>query len=345
MSTPTITTWLRSAGLADGRVVDVALDATTGTIVSVEPARREMPRGADIGPAVDPNGGLTVTEDIDLEGWLLLPAPAEPHAHLDKALTMLEVPNPKGDLMGAIEAWTPYIPKITVEDMAERAERAALELVANGITAVRTHVNVHAGIETKAAEALLIVRERIGHLIDIQLVALCGWVTGAEGKVGKDLLYETLSLDPTMVVGGCPHLDIDPFEATEVALEAAMKQGRQLDLHTDETLNPDHLELQYLAKRVKETGFDLGASASHCVSLGVQSHSVQQAVASEVAESGVRVITLPQTNLFLQGRDHPESTPRGLTALRPLLNAGATVGAGADNVRDPFNTMGRSDPL
>ena len=39
------------------------------------------------------------------------------------------------------------------------------------------------------------------------------------------------------------------------------------------------------------------------------------------------------------------STPRGLTALRPLLDAGARVGAGADNVRDPFNPVGRSDAL
>ena len=31
--------------------------------------------------------------------------------------------------------------------------------------------------------------------------------------------------------------------------------------------------------------------------------------------------------------------------MRPLLRAGATLAAGADNVRDPFNLMGRSDPF
>jgi cytosine deaminase len=39
------------------------------------------------------------------------------------------------------------------------------------------------------------------------------------------------------------------------------------------------------------------------------------------------------------------STPRGLTALRALIEAGARVGAGGDNVRDPFNPLGRSDAL
>ena len=329
------TTWLRNAGLADGRVVDVSIDALSGRIVSVDDPRRAWPRSADIGGVIDPNSGPGETTDIDLEGWLLLPAPCEPHAHLDKALTVTEVPNVRGDLLGAIDAWIPYIPKLTVNDMAERAEIAALELVSNGATAVRTHVNVHAGIDAKAAEALILVRSRIGHLLDIQIVALCGWVTGPEGPEGRHLLRTVLEMDDSIIVGGCPHLDVEPIEASDYALDLAMELGRQLDLHTDETLDGSHLELRYLTQRVRETCFDLGAAASHCVSLGVQPVDVQRAVAAEVAASGVRIITLPQTNLFLQGRDHPVSTPRGLTALRPLLDAGAIVGAGADNVRDP----------
>ena len=39
------------------------------------------------------------------------------------------------------------------------------------------------------------------------------------------------------------------------------------------------------------------------------------------------------------------SRARGLTALRALLDAGATRAAGADNVRDPFNRVGRADAL
>ncbi len=339
------TTWLRNAGLADGRVVDVSIDAMSGKIVDVAEPRRAWPRSAEIGGVVDPNGGAAETTDIDLEGWLLLPAPCEPHAHLDKALTVTEVPNERGDLLGAIDAWMPYFPKLTVNDMAERAEIAALELVSSGVTAVRTHVNVHPGIDTKAAEALLLVRSRIGHLIDIQIVALCGWVTGPESLETRHLLRTVLDMDESIIVGGCPHLDVEPLEASDYALDLAMKLGRPLDLHTDETLDGAHLELRYLAQRVRETGFDLGVTASHCVSLGVQPLDVQHAVAAEVADAGISVITLPQTNLFLQGRDHPVSTPRGLTALRPLLDAGAVVGAGADNVRDPFNSMGRSDPF
>jgi cytosine deaminase len=75
----------------------------------------------------------------------------------------------------------------------------------------------------------------------------------------------------------------------------------------------------------------------------MQEPSVAARVAAEVTRAGVGVVTLPQTNLFLQGRDSPTATPRGLTAIRALLDAGATVAGGGDNVRDPFNTMGRAD--
>jgi len=51
------------------------------------------------------------------------------------------------------------------------------------------------------------------------------------------------------------------------------------------------------------------------------------------------------TNLYLQGRAVGTATPRGLTAIRALLSAGVTLAAGEDNVQDPFNPLGRADPL
>jgi cytosine deaminase len=72
---------------------------------------------------------------------------------------------------------------------------------------------------------------------------------------------------------------------------------------------------------------------------------VQAEVSAAVAAAGIAVVALPQTNLFLQARGWTTAPPRGLTALRPLLDAGVTVAAGADNLQDPFNLVGRADPL
>jgi cytosine/creatinine deaminase len=54
---------------------------------------------------------------------------------------------------------------------------------------------------------------------------------------------------------------------------------------------------------------------------------------------------LPQTNLFLQARGQRTAPPRGLTALAALAEAGVLVAGGADNLQDPFCTVGRGDPL
>jgi cytosine deaminase len=81
------------------------------------------------------------------------------------------------------------------------------------------------------------------------------------------------------------------------------------------------------------------------VRLGTLEPDALDAVVAEVLASDLGIISLPITNLYLQGWQHPVSTPRGLTALRALLDAGVRLGAGADNVRDPFNPVGRSDAL
>jgi cytosine deaminase len=150
------------------------------------------------------------------------------------------------------------------------------------------------------------------------------------------------------LVGGCPHLeaysgDGDIESATDVLLQIATDHGRAVDLHTDETLDPNANGLALLADRVL-AGFDLGVTASHCVSLGQQALEVQRATAERVAEAGISVVVLPHTNLFLQGRgQYP--MPRGLTAVATLRAAGVNVAAGADNLQDPFNPVGRACPF
>lgn len=321
---------LGNARLADGRTADVHVAG--GVIVSMAAVGSPVPAGAD---------------RDDLDGWLLLPAPAEPHAHLDKALTAEVIPNPRGDLGGAVEAWAAAAAdgRLSEENLVERASAALELLVVHGVTAVRSHVNTTLEAGVDGVRALREVRRRFEGLVDLQLVALTGKpITGPDGAAGRAVLDAALE-EGVDAVGGCPHLDSDPLAAMEVAFAAARDAGLPLDLHTDETLDPEMLNLRDMARAVQSTGFAHPVAASHCVSLGMAPPETQAAVAAEAAAAGISVITLPQTNLYLQGRDHPVATPRGLTAIDALESAGALVAAGADNVQDPFNLVGRSDPL
>ncbi len=318
---------LRSARRADGSIVDLRL--TDGMIDAID-------------AGIDPNDDEEV---VDLGQRLLLSAFAEPHAHLDKAFLSERIPNPTGDLMGAILAMRAHRHLITLDDTIERAERAVRLLVANGTTTIRSHADTTHENGLMSVHALAEVKKRTTDICELQIVSLISWpVIGTAGARSRELLREALAAGAD-VVGGAPHLDDDPAEANDVLLEIAAEFGCDVDLHTDETLNPAACGLADLAQRVVRTGFAQRVTASHCVSLSMQSEQRQLEVAEMVAAAAISVVALPQTNLFLQGRDHQHAMPRALTAVKSLRSAGVNVCAGADNLQDPFNPMGRGDPL
>jgi cytosine deaminase len=328
----------RNARLTDGRVVDLLADGAT--IVAVT--------AADTAPSLD-NAPVPRPDDAttDLGGWLVVPPMAEPHAHVDKALTSEQVPNPTGDLQGAIDAWISAAERgvFTHDDMVRRIRAALEKLLVSGVTAVRSHVNAGGNAGTTHLLAAQEAARDFAGLMDVEFVALVHTpMSGPGSELNVQSLYDCAEAGAELI-GGCPHLEPDGPASIDVAIRAAVDTGTRIDLHVDETLDPSILTLRELAHHVIESGFDRAVTASHCVSLGMQTPDVQAAVARLVADAGIAVVTLPQTNLFLQGRGHPTATPRGLTALGALLDAGVLVAAGADNVQDPFNVVGRSDPL
>jgi cytosine deaminase len=326
---------LRNALLPDGRRVDLTID--NGRFSAVTPAGT-APAGAATAP------GVTTR---DLGGRLVLPAMAEPHAHIDKALTADSVPNPRGDLAGAIEAWIGASLKgqFTHDDMVARATGALQRLVLSGTTAVRTHVNVGGGIGAAYVHAVKEAVRALDGLIDVQIVALTHQpITGTDGAENRAALIEAIEAGVDLV-GGCPHLDPDPRGLIDNAISVATDAGIGIDLHVDETLDSSMLTLPIYARAIQESGFPHSVSAGHCVSLSMQPVEVQRSVAKEVAAAGISIFPLPQTNLFLQGWAHPVAMPRGITPIDVLREEGVLVAAGGDNVQDPFNPVGRSDAL
>ncbi len=324
-------TLLRDVTLVDGTAADVRLD------------------GATIA-AVGAPGSLPAADDADdvveLRGHVLLPAAVEPHAHLDKAFLADVVTNETGDLLGAIEAMRAARDRLNVAETLERAERAARLLAANGVSAVRSHADTTLDHGLTSIEALVALRDRVADVIDVEVVALCGWpVTGPDGADQRALLGAALDVGADLV-GGCPHLEGDgTWGATEVLLTIAAERGVGVDLHTDEVLDPSVLGLADLAELVVKLEFPHPVTASHCVSLGLQPLERQREVAEAVAAAGIAVVALPATNLYLQGRDQQVAMPRAVTAVKALREAGATVAAGADNLQDPFNPLGRACPF
>ena len=329
MNSKQSTTHIKNATIADYGLVNVFIE--DGKISSIS-QKDEI---------------LSASQTYDLDGWLLLPAMAEPHAHLDKALTADQVPNPSGELMGAINAWIAAAEKgtFTHENTVRRASEAMELLLVHGVTSVRSHVNVTEDIGISSLKALAEARHNFEGLIDVQIVALMNSPLTGPNSEGNVLALDKAIEFGVDFLGGCPHLEPYPKEMISYMLDLAESSGLGIDFHVDETLDINVLTLKELALQALDRDFQLPLSASHCVSLGMQSETIQREVSQLVSQAGISVFTLPQTNLFLQGRDHISQMPRGLTAIKSLQDQNVVLAAGADNVRDPFNTMGRSDPF
>ncbi len=172
--------------------------------------------------------------------------------------------------------------------------------------------------------------------MDLEFVALGGWNTPDE------VFHAALDAGADLM-GGAPHMSPDPLADLQRLLAIARRRGIGVDLHTDESLEGALTLGAYARTTVAER--DVVKSAGHCVRLRTLPVADLAEVLAEVRRADIGIISLPITNLCLQGREHSSSVPRGIAPLRTLLESGVRVAAGADNIRDPFNPVGRCDPF
>ncbi|MFC9928361.1 amidohydrolase family protein [Streptomyces sp. NPDC127190] len=294
---------LCGARLTDGRTVDVRLGG--GRIEAVGTAGSLAP-----GPL------RTGASRVDLSGYLLLPAPAEPHAHGDTALSA-EHPGPVS-----------YAP----EDVQRRVTEAALLQLGHGATAVRAHVRVGDVQGLGALGAVLQARRSLRGLAELTTVAMPRLLTGVAGADGLAVLRDAVKMGAS-VVGGCPDLDPDPTGYVEAVLEVASEHGCPVDLHTDAA---DPARLSRLAAMAG--GLRPGVTIGPCAGLARLPAEAAARVADQLAAAGVTVVCLPQGGC--SGTDR-----RGTAPVRLLRAAGVRVAAGSGALRDASNPVGRADPL
>lgn len=278
------------------------------------------------------------TSFFAFDNRLILPGLVDAHVHLDKTYSTIE--NASGTLLEAIEVWRRERGTRRYEDVRRSATKALKAAIVNGVTAMRTHVDIGLDDDHEALRAIIDLREALRGAIDLQIVAL----GSAEADTPQRAALENAMSLGADLVGGAPALSTDPIAGIDGAFEVAEKFGRNIDLHIDETEDPNTLTLEYLAEKTIEHGMQGNVTAGHCCSLAFVDEDTAKRVIDKVAEAQLNIVTLPSCNLVLMGRNrHP--APRGTTRVKELLAAGVNVCAASDNVRDPFNPFGSYDLL
>src|SRR6202011_1386597 len=249
---------------------------------------------------------------LDAEGRMAVPGFVEPHIHLDKALISERAPvNISGTLTEAIEILWDIKRNYTVDEIADRASRVLSRALENGISRLRTHVDVDP-------------------------------IAGTEARVRQVMNF---GVD---VVGGMPFNENSPADSRrhiEIAFEIAKEFDADIDMHVDETDDPMARTLEVLAELTIKNGWQGRVTAGHTCALAGYPRNYADHVIARLHEAGVNMIANPATNLMLQGRldDYPKR--RGVTQVKELLAAGVNVACGQDCVHDTFYPFGQNDPL
>ena len=319
---------LRHANLPDGRR-DVDIGIADGRIAAVAPQLAASAR-----------------EELDLGGRLVSPPFVDAHFHMDATLSLgLPRRNRSGTLLEGIALWGELKPQLSVEAVIERALAYCDMAVAQGLLAIRSHVDV-CDERLLAVDALLEVKRRVAPYLDLQLVAFPqdGFYRSAGAE--RNLLR---ALDRGVdVVGGIPHFErtmADGAASVRRLCEIAAERGLRVDLHCDESDDPLSRHVETLAAETQRLGLQGRVAGSHLTSMHSMDNYYVSKLLPLLAEAGVAAIANPLINITLQGRHDSYPRRRGMTRVPELMAAGVTVAFGHDCVMDPWYSFGSGDML
>ena len=317
---------LRGARL-DGGLVDVAV--SEGHIERAAPGIE--------GPAA---------REVDAGGQLLSPPFVESHVHLDATLTAGQPRwNGSGTLFEGIQIWSERKKEISREDVIDRATRLLRWQAAQGVLHVRTHADT-TDPELTGLKALLELREKVRSWIDVQVVAF-----PQEGLLsypkGAELMEEAMRLGAD-AVGGIPHFEHTRemgAQSVKETFRIAEKYDRPIDVHCDETDDPESRFLEVMAAEAIRTGMGGRVTASHTTAFGSYDNAYAFKLMGFLVRSGINFVANPLINITLQGRYDAYPKRRGITRVKELLQNGLNVSLGYDDVMDPWYPLGTGGML
>ncbi|MGE3831816.1 MAG: amidohydrolase family protein [Parvibaculaceae bacterium] len=285
-------------------------------------------------------------KEIDAKGYLVTPPFVDAHFHMDATLSLgLPRLNQSGTLLEGIALWGELKPLLTHEAVIERALRYCDLAVAQGLLAIRTHVDV-CDDRLLCAEALLQVKKTIAPYIDLQIVAFPqdGYYRSPTAAANLKRALD-MGVD---IVGGIPHFErtmADGAASVRELCEIAEKRGLLVDMHCDETDDPLSRHVETLAYETQRLGLQGRVTGSHLTSMHSMDNYYVSKLLPLMAEAGLNATPNPLINIVIQGRHDTYPKRRGMTRVPELRQYGINVAFGHDCVMDPWYSLGQGDML
>src|SRR5215210_3103640 len=283
---------------------------------------------------------------IDTQGCLVSPPFVDVHFHMDATLSLgLPRLNESGTLLEGIALWGELKPLLTHEAVVERALRYCDLAVAQGLLAIRSHVDI-CDDRLLAVDALLEVKRKVAPHLDLQLVAF-----PQDGYYRSPGAAENLrrALDRGVeIVGGIPHFErtmTDGAASVRALCQIAAERGLRVDMHCDETDDPLSRHIETLVCETQRLGLHGRVAGSHLTSMHSMDNYYVSKLLPLMAEAGVAAIANPLINIVIQGRHDTYPKRRGMTRVPEMRQHGILCAFGHDCVMDPWYSLGSADML
>jgi cytosine deaminase len=296
------------------------------------------------GQTAPPAGAVTV----EAQGGLVFPGLVDAHVHLDKAHTWHRAPNRTATFADALATLFRDKENWTAGDLERRGEFSLRCAWAHGTRVMRTHVDTGLPWGETSHAVMASLRARWAGRLELQTVPLCR-VDDFASPAGERIADLALRYG-AVALGGFAIMSPDLPRQFDRQLAIARERGVGLDLHVDENGDAGAECLRLIAGAVLRNQFPHPVVCGHCCSLAVQSVERQRSTLDLVKAAGIRIVSLPMCNLYLQDRREAGRFPRtpawrGVTLIHEFLDAGVPVACASDNVRDAFFAYGDFDLL
>lgn len=290
---------------------------------------------------------MAAVETVDLGGKLVSAPFCDTHLHLDYVFTARKpgAVNETGTLFEGIQRWSETKSDLTVDEIKERARKAVAMEVHHGVQYIRSHADV-TDPNLTSLKALLELKEELKDIVTIQIVSF-----PQEGmysyKGGADLVEEGLRMGADCV-GGIPHYETcrEFGEKTmHKVVELAAKYGKLIDVHCDETDDPNSRFVELLSALAYAEGIGEMTTASHTCSLGSADNAYFFHLTKLLKAAKINFACAPTENLYLQGRQDTFPKRRGITRVKELTDNGINVSLGQDSMQDPWYPLGNGNMM
>jgi cytosine deaminase len=288
---------------------------------------------------------------MNLEGRQVWPGLVDMHTHINTSHLLPRAVNGDGTWVGARYAVSEDCKYWTRDDLWQRMNFALRCAYVHGVSAVRTHLQSREGISEMIWSVFCETREHWTQRIELQGVSLVP-IEDFGGSYGVTLANLVANCGGVLgaitrpMIGAQDGMAADLDELLDIIFRLATERSLDVDLHVDETGEPQSVALSRVAAAALRAQFKRRIVCGHCCSIALQSEDIVRPTLEMCGDAGIAVVALPMVNMYLQDRFRGR-TPRwrGVTLVQELRAAGIKVAIAGDNCRDPFFAYGDHDML